>query len=910
MPNSPDFLRPLPWAKIWLSSLKGQLLVALTGVTVLSLTAVVGIVIWETRRILTNQKGTSFEALATFGSQRLEGELAREIDLLKNLSGENSFFYEVFSRSQEDASVFSDRIIQQREKAWSEGDEALQVKIRSHPASIHLERFSRKFPAHIELIYTDRFGALVASGGNRPEHYSYAGQPWWQNAWNGGEGRIYIHQLPISAEQSETLIELAVPVRLLENQTAQGVLRSRFLLSDLNVFKDFSTLSEIGGVVLLDKEGNILHNSNRTHIGKKIRGETLTSLRQNATGWQQSRDVAGDKTISGYAQLKPSAKQAYLAPLEWTLMVEQSIYIALATANRLSLVALLGGIGTLMVALWMSHHTAQRFTRPIQSLTQTASSMAAGELACQAPMVGAREFQTLAKAFNSMTAQLQQSIATLEQRVQERTKELTVAKEQADAANQAKSDFLANVSHEFRTPLNGILGYAQILERSESLAPRTRDGIAIIYQCGAHLLTLINDILDIAKIEARKLELEPKPLYLPFLLQSVVEMFQLKANDKGIEFIYRPSSQLPESIAADEKRLRQVLINLLGNAIKFTDQGTVKFQVDVMALSEKSALFLFQITDTGLGIAKNDLAKLFEAFEQVGDQKKRSEGTGLGLTISQRIVKLMGGTIQVQSELGKGSKFYFTVELPLLVSNWSEQPRNLVAKDLIVGYEGQCYKILVVDDCWENRAVIQNLLVPLGFEIIEAENGQEGLERSLFNQPDLIITDLAMPVMDGVKFLQHIRESDELKHTRVIVSSASVAQEDQRMALDSGGDDFLAKPVDAHALFTSLANQLQLTWIYADEEKPVVVSEQLPTKIILPPRQVLEALLESAQEANIKALREQLTKLTESDQAYAPFAEPILQLSRQFAAEEIEALLQNHLAGELPHAKKKLEVSD
>ncbi len=477
---------------------------------------------------------------------------------------------------------------------------------------------------------------------------------------------------------------------------------------------------------------------------------------------------------------------------------------------------------------------------------------------------------------------------------------LEEAKKSADKANQAKSKFLANMSHELRTPLNGILGYAQILSRSSELPEKEQKGVDIIHQCGSHLLTLINDILDLSKIEAQKLELVPTALHLPSLLLSVVEMCKIKADQKGIDFIYKPSSRLPEGIKADERHLRQVLINLLGNAIKFTDSGHVSLWVDVLKQSDTQASLLFQVVDTGVGIAEENLIKLFEAFEQVGEQKKQSEGTGLGLAISQRIVQLMGGTINVKSQLEKGSEFFFSIDLPI-VDDWEQQLRG-DGNNHIIGYEGKRYQILVVDDRWENRAVIQNLLEPLGFKVIEAENGQEGLKKLRANQPDLVITDLAMPVVDGFEFLQYIRNSDDLKRSRVIVSSASVAQEDQRMALESGGDDFLAKPVNADALFTLLANNLQLTWIYKVADDIRTGSKELPAQVVVPPRQVLEALLKSAQEANVKDIRVQLAELTELDQIYMPFAEPILQLSRQFEIEEIEALLERHLDEGLLHS--------
>lgn len=474
--------------------------------------------------------------------------------------------------------------------------------------------------------------------------------------------------------------------------------------------------------------------------------------------------------------------------------------------------------------------------------------------------------------------------------------ELHVAKKDADNANQAKSEFLANMSHELRTPLNGILGYAQILSRSPTLAAKDSQGVDVIHQCGSHLLALINDVLDLSKIEARKLELVPVGLHLSSLLQSVVEMCRIKAAQKGIDFIYQPSSRLPDGVEVDEKRLRQVLINLLGNAIKFTDSGSVTFRVDVLNRSDTQATLFFEVVDTGVGIAEEHLCKLFEAFEQVGSQQKQSEGTGLGLAISERIVQLMGGAIDVKSQVGQGSEFCFTIDLPL--DNDFVQQRLTMNVDPIIGYKrDQPYTILVVEDRWENRAVLSHLLTPLGFSVLEATNGQAGLAMLQNQSPDLVITDLAMPIMNGFELLGHIRHTASIKDTKVIVLSASVSLLDQQRALSHGGDAFLEKPVDATALFNLLADMLHLEWTY---QRPQVSLEQAAftsMELMLPPHPILEELLECAQQGYVRELRSRLKQLKTSDKKYSTFVDSLLHLAQQFQIEEIEERLQHYCKG-------------
>ncbi len=486
---------------------------------------------------------------------------------------------------------------------------------------------------------------------------------------------------------------------------------------------------------------------------------------------------------------------------------------------------------------------------------------------------------------------------------QEQLKKSKIA---SDVANQAKSEFLANMSHELRTPLNGILGYAQILSRSKTWGEKEQRGVQIIYQCGSHLLTLINDVLDLSKIEARKLELYPKPLHLPSFLQGVVEICRIRAEQKGLEFTYSPDPNLPEGIAADEKRLRQVLINLLGNAIKFTETGSVTFKVEALAPKlEPSPIqpIRFTIADTGVGIAPEQIEAIFKPFEQIGDRKKQSEGTGLGLAISSKIVKLMGSKIQVESQPGIGSDFFFEVELPL-ATDWAKDNRVAEGKELI-GYEGKPRTILVVDDRWENRSVLVNLLEPLGFSIVEAVNGQDGLAKAA-NNPDLIITDLAMPVMNGFELLRQIRKTDTLKHLKVVVSSASVAEIDRQMSLDAGGDEFLPKPVQTQELFDILQNQLNLTWKYQaaaqsnsqpndGSAKEIEIKNPVDAIQTIPSSEELQQLLNLVQRGLMKKLIEEAKRLEQTNSAYEPFLEEAIQLAKTFQMEKLESWLEQHM---------------
>jgi len=451
------------------------------------------------------------------------------------------------------------------------------------------------------------------------------------------------------------------------------------------------------------------------------------------------------------------------------------------------------------------------------------------------------------------------------------------------------------MSHELRTPLNGILGYTQILQRSTTLDRKEHRGINIIHQCASHLLTLINDVLDLSKIEARKMELDPHDFSLSTFLQSVVEMCSIRAEQRGIAFQYEFAQNLPGRVHAYEKRLRQVLINLLGNAIKFTDRGHVALSVEICPSHVPAFHRLrFEVRDTGTGMTPEQLQKIFLPFEQVGNVEKRSEGTGLGLTISRTIVELMGGSIQVESQINQGSRFWFEVDLATALDEVIETAQSRT--HTIIGLIGSRRKILVVDDREENRSVLRSLLEPIGFEVFEAETGRSGLEKALEIQPDLLITDLAMPEMDGDEMLQHIRKSAELKEIKAIMSSASVFEQDRQHCFDAGADAFLPKPVEVDQLFNLLQQLLQLEWIYDDSsvETSIESAPELGT-IVVPDAAMLSALYDLARKGLLNDLTQQLETLEQSNSALKSFCQPLRAWAEEFQLKKIRTFLEQHI---------------
>ncbi len=582
-------------------------------------------------------------------------------------------------------------------------------------------------------------------------------------------------------------------------------------------------------------------------------------------------------------------KQGY--PLKPSFFLAQLLLIIAAFLSNLATLRLLPlSLTWLFLAsvLFFSLALADRLNEVLKETTQAQSKF----------------FRQQAEAISinrELNFALQKAYEQLEKQVEKRTTELNKAKIDAEIANQTKSRFIANISHELRTPLNGILGYAQLLQRDPNLDRKQKEATDTIYKCGFHLLALINDILDISQIQTSQMKLYPKDFNFGECLADIVNLVRLQATQKNLAFNYQGSPELPRTVYADEKRLRQVLLELLDNAIKFTEKGHVSLRIEVLETAPKNqssqpptVKIRFQIEDTGIGMTPEQLTQLFLPFEQLDNFAHKAEGTGLGLAISQRLIGMMGGDIHVESIPNKGTGISFKLELQLSSAILVKpKAKKILDTGNIIGFKGKKKKVIVVDNNREHLSFLVNLLASWGFIVTQANNGIEGLEKIKEFQPDLIITDIFMSAISGLEMIRKLRQVPEFKNMVILASSARGYNSEETLSLNAGANDFIAKPIKIEELLEKLQVNLRLEWLYKQIENPTETLEEQPTdssdssEILLPPPAELQAIINAARIGDIDRIETEATRLRLLDVAYIPFADKIAELAGEFNDMEI-----------------------
>ena len=461
---------------------------------------------------------------------------------------------------------------------------------------------------------------------------------------------------------------------------------------------------------------------------------------------------------------------------------------------------------------------------------------------------------------------------------------LQQAKLTADQANQAKSRYIMTISHELRTPLNSILGYAQILDGDEAIPGNRRQAVSVIRRSGDHLLSLIEGTLDIARIEGGKVKLDIKPLCFPDFVQQIVSMFELQARNKGIDFGYRTTGDLPTLVRADERRLRQILINILGNAVKFTARGGV-----VCNLKYQSEMATFEIEDTGPGIAPEELERVFEPFARGSAAHiGATGGTGLGLTIAKMLTDLMGGELTVESPPGKGCRFRVRLFLPHIQSVQTVQGSSRVR---YIGYVGVRRRIMIVDNEKTDRDLLVSILEPLGFHLVQVASGQECLDLIRSFCPHLIFMDLAMPGIDGWETILRIRQGG-LTDGEIAIISANAFEKDAGNDVGVPIGNFITKPVNVHELMAWIGEHLGLEWVTV-EASPVVIAT--PMKTQYPPDENLHSLVEQIELGYVRGILNKLDEIEKIDLAHGEFVDQMRQLANQFQFGTMKEILRKGL---------------
>ncbi|MBE9221168.1 response regulator [Cyanobacterium stanieri LEGE 03274] len=735
---------------------------------------------------------------------------------------------------------------------------------------IDLNLMDETSPTNLRIYGTDNQGNRLAQKTVIP-NFINENRPWYQKAVTMGEATwsdVFIYK-----GTPRLAISAVVPIYDQNNQL-EGVLFSDLLLSLISNFLDNLTIGETGEIFIIDSSSELIASSlENPFVIRNPEGNTLEQVaeRVNIANSKSSSVRELSKTISSrLAQVqKPEFLQITLdnepyfvqiVPFDnnldqpWFVVILLPEKDVMGEVRENTKITIFIWLITLIISLIIGLWTTGYITKPILKLNRAVNRFKDGNYNEPIKINRNDELGNLGSAFNEMADKINSLLNDLEEKVKLRTEELVKAKEKAEVANQAKSEFLANMSHELRTPLNAILGFTQIMLRSSDIPHEHQESIDIINRSGEHLLTLINNILDLSKIEAGKITLNSEKFDLYKLLDDIEDIFKYKCDKKGLQLIFEKVDNLPRFVEADAPKLRQILLNIIGNGIKFTEQGGISAQIANLHnsednLPENQVKLLFIIRDTGKGISQDELGNLFQPFSQTKTGKEVNDGTGLGLSISKRFVELMGGEINVSSEENVGSIFSFSIDANLVTENEIKVNNPSLQ---VVGIEKNQprYKILIVDDKDINCQLLWKLLEPFGFDLTIANNGQEAIALWEKWQPHLIFMDMRMPVLDGYEATKIIKGTVMGNATAIIAVTASVLEEEKAIILSAGCDDFVRKPFRQETIFAMLSKHLGIRFIYNQIESDKSFSHNhrdlKPADLLVMPQEWLNKLYQAS----------------------------------------------------------------